>query len=69
MNRDLKRVAKISWNAARLDIGVLPMDRNDQQAIGTLFEKLANVERQVRPPGARAGTPGMMPRSTHPKVA
>ncbi|RWN54059.1 DUF2076 family protein [Mesorhizobium sp.] len=30
------------------------MDRNDQQAIGTLFEKLANVERQTPPRAAEA---------------
>ncbi|WP_245268700.1 MULTISPECIES: DUF2076 domain-containing protein [unclassified Mesorhizobium] len=30
------------------------MDRNDQQAIGTLFEKLANVERQTPPRDAEA---------------
>ncbi|RWK82087.1 MAG: DUF2076 domain-containing protein [Mesorhizobium sp.] len=30
------------------------MDRNDQQAIGSLFEKLANVERQTPPRDAEA---------------
>ncbi|UVC13391.1 DUF2076 domain-containing protein [Mesorhizobium onobrychidis] len=30
------------------------MDRNDQQAIGNLFEKLANVERQTPPRDAEA---------------
>ncbi|WP_280807954.1 DUF2076 domain-containing protein [Mesorhizobium sp. L48C026A00] len=30
------------------------MDRNDQQAIGTLFEKLAKVERQTPPRDAEA---------------
>ncbi|TIT23918.1 MAG: DUF2076 domain-containing protein [Mesorhizobium sp.] len=30
------------------------MDRNDQQAIGHLFEKLANVERQAPPRDAEA---------------
>ncbi|RUU06668.1 DUF2076 domain-containing protein, partial [Mesorhizobium sp. M6A.T.Ca.TU.002.02.2.1] len=30
------------------------MNRNDQQAIGNLFEKLANVERQTPPRDAEA---------------
>ncbi|TIU92087.1 MAG: DUF2076 domain-containing protein [Mesorhizobium sp.] len=30
------------------------MDRNDQQAIGNLFEKIANVERQTPPRDAEA---------------
>lgn len=30
------------------------MDRNDQQAIGNLFKKLANVERQTPPRDAEA---------------
>ncbi|WP_287180668.1 DUF2076 family protein [Mesorhizobium sp.] len=50
MNRDLENAPRKSLGTRRDWISeLLPMDRNDQQAIATLFEKLGNVERQTPP--------------------